>query len=133
MGSPHRKRSPSELDTIKRVARTCEQWPEVIHAVDGFGHTTFRAGKKPFVIVGSGESGGGSIAIKCDLATQDALVRTGNYSRTPYIGQHGWVSAEFESKLDWREVENLIADAYRNVAPRKAAARKKTASKKKSR
>ena len=108
---------------IERVAALSASWPNVSSGVDGFGHMTFRAGKKSFVIIGEGETGGGSMAIKSDPVNQDALIRTGRFTRTPYIGQHGWVSVESGKKLDWSELEPLIADAYESVAPKKKAGR----------
>lgn len=118
MGHPTWKRSRAEEQVIQRVADICMTWANVTSGVDGFGHMTFRAGKKPFAIVGGGEDGNGSMAIKSDLTTQDALIRTSRYVRTPYIGQYGWVSADFGRTLDWDELESLIVDAYENAAPK---------------
>ena len=123
MGQPNRQRGKEEQQMIERVAALSASWPSVSSGVDGFGHMTFRAGKKSFVIIGEGEHGGGSMAIKSDPVNQDALVRTGRFTRTPYIGQHGWVSVESGKKLDWSELEPLIADAYESVAPKKKVGR----------
>ena len=123
MGQPNRQRGKEEQQMIERVAALSASWPSVSSGVDGFGHMTFRAGKKSFVIIGEGETGGGSMAIKSDPVNQDALVRTGRFKRTPYIGQHGWVSVESGKKLDWSELEPLIADAYESVAPKKKVGR----------
>jgi predicted DNA-binding protein (MmcQ/YjbR family) len=124
MGQPNRQRGKEEQQMIERVAALSAPWPSVSSGVDGFGHMTFRAGKKSFVIIGAGEHGDGSMAIKSDPVNQDALVRTGRFKRTPYIGQHGWVSVESGRKLDWSELEPLIADAYESVAPKKKVGRK---------
>jgi predicted DNA-binding protein (MmcQ/YjbR family) len=59
------------------------------------------------------------MSIKADLYTQDRLIRRGAYVRTPYIGQHGWVSVEAGSELDWDEVEELVVDGYRHAAPKR--------------
>jgi predicted DNA-binding protein (MmcQ/YjbR family) len=113
------KRTAHEQMLIARVSKITASLPSVTHEVDGLGHTTFRVGKKSFVIVGSGENGEGSLSIKCDLATQDSLIRGGRYERTPYIGKHGWVSTGGEQWLEWTEIEELVRDAYRAVAPKK--------------
>lgn len=94
--------------------------PDVVEAVDGFGHTTFRVGKKSFVIAGMGEEGT-ALSIKSDLVTQDALIRRGPYYRTPYIGQHGWISIDKPLSHDWTEVEELIVDGHGRVAPKRKA------------
>ena len=107
------------LTALRRVTAKLSGVTEVI---DGFGHTTFKAGAKSFVIAGMGEDGM-SISIKSDLVTQDSLIRRGPYYRTPYIGQHGWVSIDDPLSQDWKEVEALIADAYGLVAPKRGRAK----------
>jgi predicted DNA-binding protein (MmcQ/YjbR family) len=120
MGSLDRERSARELELIERVRSICAELglPEVETVIDGFGHTTFRVAKKSFVMIGGGE-GDGSLSIKADHATQAVLVRRGPYVRTPYIGQHGWVTAWGDVAIDWEEVQDLISDAYRLAAPRR--------------
>ncbi|MEX2531653.1 MAG: MmcQ/YjbR family DNA-binding protein [Gemmatimonadota bacterium] len=88
--------------------------------IDGFGHTTFKVRKKSFVIAGMGEDGA-AISIKSDPTTQSHLIRRGPYYRTPYIGQHGWVSVADSLSQDWTEIEDLIVDAYRSAAPKRLA------------
>ena len=63
--------------------------------------------KKSFVIAGMGEDGD-SISIKSDPVTQSHLIRRGPYYRTPYIGQHGWVSLADPLSHDRTELEDLI-------------------------
>ena len=103
---------------IKRFQKICERLPEVTMATDGFGHMTFRVGKKGFVIVGHNEEAL-SFCVKSDPTTQTLLIKRGPYYRTPYIGQHGWVSLDAEGKINWKEVEELVVDAYRLAAPKK--------------
>ena len=94
--------------------------PEVDEVIDGFGHTTFKVRKKSFVIAGMGDDGG-AVSIKSDPTTQAHLIRRGPYYRTPYIGQHGWVSVPQPLEQDWSELEELIRDAYRSAAPKRLA------------
>ena len=103
---------------INRFQKICDRLPEVTMATDGFGHMTFRVGKKSFVIVGHNEEAL-SFCVKSDPTTQALLIRRGPYYRTPYIGQHGWVSLDAEGKINWQEVEDLVVDAYRLAAPKK--------------
>jgi len=93
--------------------------PEVGESVDGFGHIVFKVGKKSFVLVGAGREGQGSLFIKSDPVSQQMLIARGPYIRAPYIGQHGWVCVWGDVEVDWREVRELVRDAYRLVAPRK--------------
>jgi predicted DNA-binding protein (MmcQ/YjbR family) len=76
--------------------------------------------RKSFVIAGMGEDGA-AISIKSDPVTQAHLIRHGPYYRTPYIGQHGWISVADPLSHDWTAITELIADAYRTAAPKRLA------------
>lgn len=110
--------SPAGQRLLASLRAVCGRLPEVVETIDGFGHTTFRVGKRSFVIAGMGEEGT-AISIKADPVTQEALVRRGPYYRTPYIGQHGWISIEDPLSHDWEEVGELIVDGYRRAAPKR--------------
>ena len=119
MGDIDRERSPTELKLIEKTKKLASKLPEVDVSIDGFGHTTFKVGKKSLVLIGGGEDGNGSISIKADTDTQRALIKRGPWIRTPYIGQHGWVTAWGDAKLDWKEIAVLLEDAYRASAPKR--------------
>jgi hypothetical protein len=105
---------------VDRLARLTRHLPEVTVVRDGFGHSVFKAGKRSFVLVGEGDGDTPGLHIKTDPVTQDLLVRGGDFERTPYIGQHGWVTAWGKaSSLPWKKIEGLVEDAWRAVAPKK--------------
>jgi predicted DNA-binding protein (MmcQ/YjbR family) len=116
----------NQLDTeqgrrlLAALRDVCAGLPEVEEIIDGFGHTTFRVRKKSFVIAGMGEAGQ-AVSIKSDPTTQALLVKHGPYYRTPYIGQHGWVTIDDPLDHDWEQVRELIVDGYRLAAPRRLA------------
>ena len=91
--------------------------PEVVEALDGFGHTSFRVRKRSFVILGQGGDAP-SLSIKADRHTQAHLIRHTAFVRSPYIGQHGWVTLSDATDADWEHVAVLVRDAYRLAAPR---------------
>lgn len=107
---------------LAAMRRVTGRLPEVEEVIDGFGHTTFKVRKKSFVIAGMGEDGL-AVSIKSDPDTQAHLIRRGPYYRTPYIGQHGWVSLADPLSRDLAEFEELIVDAYRLAAPKTLARR----------
>lgn len=115
---PPRERSERELELIAEVQRIAAALPDVDVAVDGFGHTSFRVRNKPFVMIGGGQ-GAGSLSIKSDPTTQSMLVRRGPFVRTPFLGQHGWVTLWGDAPIDWEEVRDLVEDAHRMVAPKR--------------
>lgn len=112
--------TPEGQRLLAALREACAGLPEVEEIIDGFGHTTFRVRKKSFVIAGMGEEGE-AVSIKADLMTQQILVRRGPYYRTPYIGQHGWVSIARPLDHDWDEIRELIVDGYRLAAPKRLA------------
>jgi predicted DNA-binding protein (MmcQ/YjbR family) len=116
--APVRDRSERELEIIERVRSICATLPEVDERVDGFGHAAFSVGSKSFVLIGAGK-GEGSLSFKSDAITQSRLAQTGPYVRTPGLGHHGWVTLWGDSKINWEDMRDLIADAYRLVAPRR--------------
>jgi predicted DNA-binding protein (MmcQ/YjbR family) len=121
MGHASYEPTGREREIIDRVQEFCRSIAEVTRERDGFGHTVFKVRKKSFVMIGSGDDGGGSLSIKADLTTQDLLVKRGPWIRTPYIGQHGWVTVWGRDEIDWEEVEQLVRDAYRLAAPKRLA------------
>lgn len=114
--------TPEGRRLLAALREACATLPEVREEIDGFGHTTFRVGRKSFLIAGMGEEGE-AISLKADHESQAALVRRGPYYRTPYIGQHGWVSLAEPLGRHWAEVRELIVDAYRLAAPKRLAKR----------
>jgi predicted DNA-binding protein (MmcQ/YjbR family) len=105
---------------LAALRAVCGRLPEVDEVVDGFGHITFKVRGRSFVIAGMGERGE-VISIKADLDTQEALIRHGAYFRTPYIGQHGWVSITDPLEQDREEIEELIVEGYLRAAPKRLA------------
>ena len=59
------------------------------------------------------------------FGAQDAMIaaRPAVYFRPPYVGHRGWVGVRLDVPgLDWDEVETVVRDAYRLIAPVKLAA-----------
>ena len=55
---------------------------------------------------------------------QAELVETepDRFFRPPYVGARGWLGVRLDGKVDWDEIAEVCADAYRTVAPKKLAA-----------
>ncbi|WP_240942804.1 MmcQ/YjbR family DNA-binding protein [Planosporangium thailandense] len=39
------------------------------------------------------------------------------FFRPPYVGGRGWLGVRLDGEVDWAEIAELCADAYRVVAP----------------
>lgn len=120
MGVEAQLQTPEGQLLLAALRGVCGRLPDVQEVIDGFGHVSFRVRQKSFVIAGMGERGE-AISVKADPITQEALIRRGPYYRTPYIGQHGWVSIAHPLSHEWAEIEELIVDGFRLAAPKRLA------------
>jgi hypothetical protein len=85
-------------------------------------HPAFRVGKKPFLIAGMEEATkGATVSINLGREAQAALLGDTRFSRTPYIGQHGWVTVP-SAALKAGELDALVVDSWRRVASKKQLA-----------
>jgi predicted DNA-binding protein (MmcQ/YjbR family) len=85
-------------------------------------HPAFRVGKKPFVIAGMQQhERGATVSVNLGLEMQDQLLDDSRFSKTPYIGQHGWVTIA-HADLRKGELEALVVGSFRRVANRKQLA-----------
>lgn len=120
MHHPDRPVSKAEQAVLDRLKKVTAKLLDVTVERDGFGHSVLKVAKRSFVIVGEGDGDRPSLSIKTDPVTQDLLVRQGSFERTPFIGQHGWVTARGKaSELPWPAIEGLVEDAWRAVAPKR--------------
>ena len=103
---------------LENVRKICLALPEASENIDGFGHNTFKINEKSFVISGESEKGF-SISFKSDRETQEILLQKEYFFKTPYIGQHGWVSIQNPIEENWDELTDLIQEAYLRAAPKR--------------
>jgi predicted DNA-binding protein (MmcQ/YjbR family) len=85
-------------------------WGSVHCKVDG----------KIFVGWGRLEDGDMSVGLRVDKAIQPMLVKSDRrFTIAKYVGQHGGVDMRLGPKPNWAEVENLIVESYRIIAPKR--------------
>ena len=74
---------------------------------------------KIFVGWGRHDDGGMSVGFKTDKTLQSMLVGSDpRFTIAKYVGKHGWVDMAIGKKPNWHEVEQLIIDSYRMIAPK---------------
>ena len=113
----------AELD---RVRSLCMALPEVTERLSHGSPTWFVRGKKTFVMYLDDHHGDGRLALWCaaPAGMQEALVagEPDHYFRPPYVGHRGWIGVRLDRDLSWKEVGEVIRDAYVAVAPKRLAA-----------
>lgn len=82
-------------------------------------HPAFRVGKKPFLILGMNQ--GPTVSINLGAEAQQDLLQDARFSRTPYLGQHGWVTVAFD-ELESDELTELVEQSFRRVAGKRRVA-----------
>ena len=110
----------SDVAMANRLRKICLALDDATET-ETFGHPTFRIAGKTFCVLDE-YKGGKAIAVKVGLPLQGMFLKDERFYRTPYVGQHGWVSLRIDGKLDWREVEDLVKGSYRLMARRSSAA-----------
>jgi predicted DNA-binding protein (MmcQ/YjbR family) len=101
----------------EKLDSLCRSLPEVEAYTMNFEppHPAYRAGKKPFLIVGT-EPADPTLSVKMPLHDQPIYLDDPRIERTAYIGQHGWVTLQLDRGFAWEEVERMVTLSYRCVA-----------------
>jgi predicted DNA-binding protein (MmcQ/YjbR family) len=106
---------------VATVRRICAKLP-VSEEYVMVHHPAFRVGKKPFVIVGLQHAGEGAVlSVNLGRDMQHQLLDDPRFSKTPYIGQHGWVTISRDDVKEG-ELEALVTESWRRVATKKQLA-----------
>ena len=119
-GRAREQLNEAQHPALGRLRQVCAALPEV-REVTTYGHPTFQTGRKTFAVL-EHYKGLLMIAVKTTSVRQRELASTERYQVTPYAGRYGWVSALVDGQTNWREVDSLVVESYRLVAPRRAVA-----------
>ena len=109
---------------LARVRAVCESFPEV--TVRPGQHHAFLVRGKKFAYFLVDHHGDDRVAVQCKAEKGlNATLVEGDPERfflPPYMAHHGWIGVYVDvDRIDWPEIEDLLTDAYRLVAPRSLA------------
>lgn len=111
---------------LKRLRAVCDSFPEVEERLSHGAPSFFIRGKKTLCMFTDDHHGDGRLAIWCPAfpGVQEELIEQepDRFFRPPYVGPSGWVGLRLDRDVDWDEVRELLADAYRKVGPKKLIA-----------
>ena len=96
-------------------------FPEVSERLSHGSTTFFVRDKRVLCYLSDDHHGDGRLALICaappgvqeELTTSDPE----RFYRPPYVGHRGWIGLRLDIAPDWDEVDNLLDEAYRQVAP----------------
>ncbi len=112
---------PLARDLLTRLRAICLALPAT-EEVEAWGHPTFRVRGKIFATFG-GEADQAQMSVKSTHEMQAALVSSDpRFSVSHYVGKHGWVTLSMAGRVDWSEIEALVRESYRLIAPARLVA-----------
>ena len=106
-----------EKKILIKLREICLSLPKTSETTT-FGHPTFQVGTKTFTVLETYQ-GVLSICVKVGKKMQPVFLEDTRFYRTPYVGQHGWVSLRANTKLDWTEIDELVRGSYELVSAKK--------------
>ena len=116
----------ARVKAIERIRQTCLAMPETTERLSHGAPTFFIRDRRAFVMVLTDHHGDGRFALWCaaPAGVQEALVRgdAEMYFVPPYVGHRGWLGVRLDRNLGWDEIDEILEDAYLEVArPRSGA------------
>jgi hypothetical protein len=116
-----------EEASLARLRSICMALPEVTERLSHGEPTWFIRDKKTFVSMDSHHHGSEhySFWAAAPFGAQEVLIgaKPKVFFRPPYVGHRGWVGVHLDvPELDWDDVEMVVKDAYRVIAPERLAA-----------
>jgi hypothetical protein len=113
-------------DPLEALRRLCLAMPEATERLSHGEPAWFVRGRKTFVTYADHHHDD-RLAFWCAApeGAQAALVAADpeRYFVPPYVGGRGWLGVRLDVPVDPDEIAELVADAYRVVAPRTLVAR----------
>ncbi len=112
-------------NVVGRLREICLALPEVTERLSHGEPNWFVQGKKCFVSYADHHHDD-RVAFWCAAppGAQELLVSSepDRFFVPPYVGYRGWLGVYVDVPVDWHEIADLVADAYRQVAPARLAA-----------
>lgn len=121
-----KKKAPAS--PLAQLRKVCLGFPEA-HEVEAWEAPTFRVKNKIFAMyVAEGNEHHDerpAVWIKSKHTVQEILLHRDplRYFKPPYVGPSGWTGAFLDKRPDWKEIGELLEDAYRQTAPKKLVAK----------
>jgi hypothetical protein len=115
------------MDELERLRALCLALPETTERLSHGEPTWFVRGKKTFVMFADHHHDDGRLAFWCAAppGAQEELVEAepDRFFRPPYVGHRGWLGVRLDVvPVDWDEIREIVAAAFRQVAPKTLAA-----------
>jgi phosphoribosylglycinamide formyltransferase-1 len=90
-------------------------------------HARFQVRDKTFAWYLDDHHGDGIVSVSCKMALDEnrevAALDPARFYLPAYMAHRGWIALRLDAgKIDWNDVEELVAESYRLVAPKRLTA-----------
>lgn len=113
-------------EVLERLRALCLALPEVVERPSHGSPAWFVRGRKTVAMFVDNHHGDGNLGMWCPAppGVQAEVVEAepGRFFVPPYVGHRGWIGVRLDVEPDWSEVDRILADAYRQVAPKRLVA-----------
>jgi hypothetical protein len=109
-------------DSVETLRRLCLALPGAVERASHGSPGFFVRDKKQFVSVDDHHHGVEHLGFWCAAppGVQEELIAADadQFFRPPYVGHRGWLGVRIDRDPDWAEINEIVRDAYRCVAPK---------------
>jgi hypothetical protein len=114
-------------DPLARLRDICRSFPEVVERPSHGAPTWFVRGRASFLTLwadGHHDNAYPHLWCAAPPGEAEALISAEpqRYFRPPYVGHRGWLGVRLDAPVDWVEMAEMCAEAYRTVAPKRLVA-----------
>lgn len=112
-------------EPLSALRRLCLALPHTSERLS-HGEPTWFVGEKRAFVMFADHHHDDRLAFWCAASplAQQALIAANpkRYFFPPYVGHRGWLGVSLDVPVDWEEIGDLVVEAYRIVAPKRALA-----------
>ena len=116
---PSATRVSAPLDRLRRI---CLALPETTERLSHGEPTWFVQGKKVFLTYAE-QHHDDRIGFWCAAPPGEqqaqAAAAPDRFFVPPYVGGRGWLGVWLDLPVDWSEIEGIVREAYRTIAPKR--------------
>jgi predicted DNA-binding protein (MmcQ/YjbR family) len=119
------------VNPLRRIRKLCLSLPGA-HEVEAWGEPTFRVKNKIFAMYAAADNHHGkgrpAIWVKAAPGNQELMIaaRPERYFIPPYVGPSGWIGMWLDKRPNWKDAEELLADAHVLLVRKSEDGRRKT-------
>jgi hypothetical protein len=114
--------SEGTADPLAKLRGICLSFPEATERLS-HGEPTWFVGDKKVFVTYADHHHDDRVGFWCAAppGVQEAKIASApdRFFRPPYVGHRGWLGVYLDVPVDWAEVEELVEDAYRMIAPKR--------------